>query len=315
MKRMRLDASEKNKKAPQLSCGLNNASELKEALEADTVWEKYLSENESIIAKSFHGQFKKQSRLLRAINKEITLTFIRNGSLPLRLRLTLTQVDKVGDLKTKLREVLSLGQERKIQVVEVFDHHISRFLEDWTSLKFLKEDREIYALEVVEKVFEEEEEVEDEDPMGSSEECILASQDYQTCIICMEDLPPSDLRQHNACDCVLCLSCMDRTIEHHQKEEDSSLSGQIKCPGCRLDADPVSEFLPLDKTDIKHPLVYRLDHSEEEDNNKKNVETLGHPFLLSLSNIVSGKKLYELLDPLVRVLTPEDYSLVLVNAQ
>ena len=44
--------------------------------------------------------------------------------------------------------------------------------------------------------------------------------DYQACVICMEDFSPRNLRQHNACDCVMCAPCLDRTIEHHQGEVD-----------------------------------------------------------------------------------------------
>ena len=32
--------------------------------------------------------------------------------------------------------------------------------------------------------------------------------EYQTCVICMEDLPGNELRQHNACDCVICTPCL-----------------------------------------------------------------------------------------------------------
>ena len=76
--------------------------------------------------------------------------------------------------------------------------------------------------------------------------------EYQTCVICMEDLPGNELRQHNACDCVICTPCLglftfltadcllvneylvctifltkiislvniERTIEHHQTTAD-----------------------------------------------------------------------------------------------
>ena len=36
--------------------------------------------------------------------------------------------------------------------------------------------------------------------------------EFQSCVICMEDLPCNELRQHNACDCVMCLPCLERTI-------------------------------------------------------------------------------------------------------
>lgn len=44
--------------------------------------------------------------------------------------------------------------------------------------------------------------------------------EHQTCVICMEEFEPKQLRQHNACDCVMCGPCLDRTIEHHQGDVD-----------------------------------------------------------------------------------------------
>ena len=85
------------------------------------------------------------------------------------------------------------------------------------------------------------------------------------CIICMEDLPQSEvrflfnrlnwfnqclpfqMRQHNAnCDCLMCKSCLDRTIEHHDGDGETP-KGHIKCPGCREMADPTAEFVPMDQ--------------------------------------------------------------------
>ena len=44
--------------------------------------------------------------------------------------------------------------------------------------------------------------------------------EYQPCVICMEEFPPEQLRQHNACDCVMCAPCLERTVEHHQSDFD-----------------------------------------------------------------------------------------------
>ncbi|CAB4068875.1 40S ribosomal protein S14-A,40S ribosomal protein S14b,40S ribosomal protein S14-2,40S ribosomal protein S14-1,40S ribosomal protein S14-B,40S ribosomal protein S14-3,40S ribosomal protein S14,30S ribosomal protein S11,40S ribosomal protein S14a [Lepeophtheirus salmonis] len=338
MKRMRLDSSEKNVQLEwernamdelanenKSSVNLNgdaslyqeslDSSKLNETIEADRVWDKYLSDNDTVIARNFHGQFKNKVvcsvcdhvsvtfepfmylpvPLPGALTRQVDLVFLGRASVPIRVRLNMTRVDNVGNLKTRLKEVLMLEESSKLQIVEVFDHHISRNVDDWTALKFLKEDRQIYVLELIEAedYFDGQEAVEDtpttELDDGGGEDS-LASQDYQTCIICMEDLPPGFLRQHNSCDCVICNTCMDRTIEHHHKEC-TTLFGQIKCPGC-----------------------HRLDNSEENDNNKKTVDTIGHPFVLIVPNIVSGKKMYELIDPLVKPIASEDYTLVLVNA-
>uniref|UniRef100_A0A0K2TJB5 Ubiquitin carboxyl-terminal hydrolase n=1 Tax=Lepeophtheirus salmonis TaxID=72036 RepID=A0A0K2TJB5_LEPSM len=369
MKRMRLDSSEKNVQLEwernamdelanenKSSGNLNrdaslyqeslDSSKLNETIEADRVWDKYLSDNDTVIARNFHGQFKNKVvcsvcdhvsvtfepfmylpvPLPGALTRQVDLVFLGRASVPIRVRLNMTRVDNVGNLKTRLKEVLMLEESSKLQIVEVFDHHISRNVDDWTALKFLKEDRQIYVLELIEAedYFDGQEAVEDtpttELDDGGGEDS-LASQDYQTCIICMEDLPPGFLRQHNSCDCVICNTCMDRTIEHHHKEC-TTLFGQIKCPGCRIEADPETEFVTLDKIGrsvpkkriLNVPVIYRLDNSEENDNNKKTVDTIGHPFVLIVPNIVSGKKMYELIDPLVKPIASEDYTLVLVNA-
>ena len=76
--------------------------------------------------------------------------------------------------------------------------------------------------------------------------------EYQTCVICMEDLPGNELRQHNACDCVICTPCLDRTIEHHQTTDTTLPKDHIKCPGCRQEAEPSTEFVTLDQIGEKN---------------------------------------------------------------
>ena len=68
----------------------------------------------------------------------------------------------------------------------------------------------------------------------------------------MEDLPGNELRQHNACDCVICTPCLDRTIEHHQTTDTTLPKDHIKCPGCRQEAEPSTEFVTLDQIGEKN---------------------------------------------------------------
>ena len=82
---------------------------------------------------------------------------------------------------------------------------------------------------------------------GVSSSTQIKTLEYQTCVICMEDLPGNELRQHNACDCVICTPCLDRTIEHHQTTDTSLPKNHIKCPGCRQEAEPSVEFVTLDQ--------------------------------------------------------------------
>ncbi len=120
-----------------------------------------------------------------------------------------------------------------------------------------------------------------------------SSSEYQSCVICMEDLPANELRQHNACDCVMCTPCLDRTLEHHQTDTTIE-KGYIKCPGCRADAEPSVEFVTLDQIGKSKPklrmlclpVVCRLNQMDVSDNNKKQVVTFGHPTLISVPNQV-----------------------------
>ena len=104
-------------------------------------------------------------------------------------------------------------------------------MDDWTQLKCLKEDRQIYAIKVVDYLAQEnkgnpdstidmnnghstEELHNKESLMQEGEEGGggATNSEFQSCVICMEDLPCNELRQHNACDCVMCLPCLERTI-------------------------------------------------------------------------------------------------------
>ena len=105
-------------------------------------------------------------------------------------------------------------------------------VDDWTQLKCLKDDRQIYAIKVVDYLVQENMEnhemtmdmngLESNGPSaggdllninnGTHNGSIGASVDIQSCVICMEDLPCNELKQHNACDCVMCLPCLERTV-------------------------------------------------------------------------------------------------------
>jgi hypothetical protein len=126
---------------------------------------------------------------------------------------------------------------------------------------------------------------------------ISSTLEYQSCVICMEDLPSNELRQHNACDCVMCTPCLDRTIEHHCNDS-SVMKDHIKCPGCRQEAEPSSEFVTLDQIGkskprlriLSLPVLSRLNQMDVSYliNNKKQVVTFGHPSLVQVPNQVKN---------------------------
>ena len=111
-----------------------------------------------------------------------------------------------------------------------------RVVDDWTLLRCMKEDRQIYAIKVVDYLVQENGNgnTESQDstltPDTSGGDVVLpdfpinnpnlmdqgcsatTNTEYQSCVICMEDLPICELKQHNACDCVICVPCLERTI-------------------------------------------------------------------------------------------------------
>ena len=143
---------------------------LKEAIEADRFWEKYLAVNDTVLARTFQGQFK--SSVLCKTCQYVSVNFEPFMYLPLPLpdanirqvhlvfvpshqnqevmdlMLNMSQSDNVCHLKDKIKEELNYKPEVKLQIAEVYDHHISRVVDDWTMLKCLKDDRKIYAIQL-----------------------------------------------------------------------------------------------------------------------------------------------------------------------
>ena len=125
----------------------------------------------------------------------------------------------------------------------------------------------------------------------------------------MDDFPPEELFQHrtklkrlsgdvedqvNRCNAPMCEPCLRRTAEHHR---------QIKCPGCRQDANPCVEFVALNEIgkskpklrSLCLPVVFRLDNMEACDNNRKFITLFGHPGLVNVPNQVTGHQLNQLI--------------------
>lgn len=241
--------------------------------------------------------------------RQVQVTYITPENPPLKLLLEMTQTDNVGHLKSKLMEELKIVSSEKLQFTEVYENHISRVVDDWTLLKCLKDDscnREIYAIKIVE--YEEPEKMDEPsaqvDEQGDDEEKLT---ELQCCCICMEDLPGSELRQHNACDCVMCNPCLERTVEHHINDARFA-SGHIQCPGCRQETDPETEFVTLDligksKPKLRIftlPVLHRFQH-----------QIFGHPTLIQVPNQILGRDLHSLLKPFAVL---PNFKLVLVNS-
>ena len=64
---------------------------------------------------------------------------------------------------------------------------------------------------------------------------------------------------HNACKIVMCVPCIDRSIEHHENDDrDAMPKGWIRCPGCRENADPAVEFVRPDQIGKSRPKLKAL---------------------------------------------------------
>ena len=156
-----------------LNIKMEDSNMLKETIEADRCWEKYLAENDTIVARTFQGQFKNTVvcsvchyvsvsfepfmylpvPLPNAHIRQVEVTLISGiiGQKPVTFLIELTHADSVIDLKKKLLSLLSRSgevesieqlsrcEDSKMQVVEVLDHHVSRTVDDWTSLNHLKD--------------------------------------------------------------------------------------------------------------------------------------------------------------------------------
>ena len=145
-------------------------SRLKDAIEADKFWEKYLGKNRTVVAHSFQGQFKNtvicnqcghvsvsfepfmylSLPLPRALDRQIEVTVVLQNSLntPTSHLVTLSQHDRIQHLREALTEKLSL-RERNVVFREVTKHRISRELDDNIWLRFVNTTtRKVYCIEV-----------------------------------------------------------------------------------------------------------------------------------------------------------------------
>jgi len=180
---------------------------LKEAIEADRYWEKYLAKNNTVVAHSFQGQFKNtvicgecghvsvsfepfmylSVPLPRALDRQVEVVVLLEGGLPTAHLLTLSTHDRVMDLRAALTARLDLA-DRKLVLAEVTRHRVSRQLEDNTWLKFVNTtNRKIYCLELLSIAVEEKEaegkveSVEDEEGVSSSMLSSLSSSRSDLC--------------------------------------------------------------------------------------------------------------------------------------
>lgn len=83
--------------------------------------------------------------------QQVTFVSSRAYTSPMSLLLTMTPADNVGSAKEQVVQLLgpTVTSLSKLSLVEVFDHHISRTVDDWVMLSHLKDDRKVYVVEVL----------------------------------------------------------------------------------------------------------------------------------------------------------------------
>ncbi|XP_071798526.1 uncharacterized protein [Asterias amurensis] len=143
--------------------------------EGEREWDDYLRVNQSPIM-DFQGQFKStvvcavcghisiiyepfmylSVPLPRAMEKQLIVTFIpKHDKIPSRYLVTLNKLDTVMELRQAVVKVVyadGLPVDKELILAEGLDHHISRFLEDVTQLRYINDSfRLLYAFEVYSK--------------------------------------------------------------------------------------------------------------------------------------------------------------------
>ena len=166
--------SQRQKETANACCEENSTRDparLKNAIEADKYWEKYLSRNRTVVAHSFQGQFKNtvicghcshvsvsfepfmylSVPLPRALDRQIEVVVMLLDSLdaPTTHLVTLSQHDRIQHLREAITDKLDLNG-REIVFREVTKHRISRELDDNVWLKFVNTTtRRVYCIEML----------------------------------------------------------------------------------------------------------------------------------------------------------------------
>ncbi|XP_035692967.1 ubiquitin carboxyl-terminal hydrolase 32-like [Branchiostoma floridae] len=322
--------------------------------EADLEWEMYVRDNQSVVVDTFQGQFKSTVTcsvchhpsvtyepfmylsvpLPRATDRQIVVTWVPcDHSTPVRYCLTVQDYGKVLDLKMALQVVLGGPQDQDMVVLaEVFDHHISRTLDDGTLLRYVNAtNREICGFEVTQV------RPADHQATNTSSTCTLGagytggSQDHsmadsqdqawgslklvstwRSCAVCLEEMADNQLLTHDpGCGCCLCDTCMELTSKHY-------LNSGFQCPVCCILVDPSLGFRRLvscegakaDLRIVQIPVMFRYDYMET---GQEQMRLFGYPRVLYAPSEVTGPDMYSSVQQFLPLGT--SYSLHLTNGQ
>ena len=131
-----------------------------------------------------------------------------------------------------------------------------------------------------------------------------ASLSYHSCVICLEDIPDTDLVVHPACGCTLCETCLSLNCSRVTE------SGDTPCPVCS-EAITTESFIPYPQLHTYRPETkripafvifrYRLPTDTSGSNLRLNkLHPFSHPCLMEVDNHLKGYQLYSWVTELPR---------------
>merc|ERR1719450_1726274 len=314
-------------------------SRLKDAIEADRYWEKYLAKNNTVVAHSFQGQFKNtvicgecghvsvsfepfmylSVPLPRALDRQVEVVVLLEGGLPTTHLLTLSTHDRVVDLRAALTARLDLS-DRKLVLAEVTRHRVSRQMEG----KIDVEDEEGVSSSMLSSLSSSRSDlcpsttvssststgtltdtgtITEDLPSGGGD---TASSSWKSCNICLEDMVDSDLVSHIHCTAQLCRDCLERSMA----------ASPDKCPVCLAVVWDDSEWVQLDQTSgvrpplrmLTLPVMFMAEQVDKEEHVR-----MGHPRLLRVANIVKLPSVVRLLESLASTVSAQYQELCVVT--
>lgn len=134
---------------------------------ADKRWNDHIMDNQSVIVKTFHGQYKSSVKcsecnhvsvtfepfmylsvpIPRANERQLCVMYISLDNTPTQYLLVLDKRDRISKVKDLLHQLTETDKD--IIMAEVLDHHVARIVDDTTMLRYLNStSRKLYAFEM-----------------------------------------------------------------------------------------------------------------------------------------------------------------------
>ncbi|XP_052107037.1 uncharacterized protein LOC127739380 [Mytilus californianus] len=134
---------------------------------ADKRWMDHIMDNQSVIVKTFHGQYQSSVTcgecshvsvtfepfmylsvpLPRANERQLCVMYLSVDNTPTQYLMTMDKRDRISKVKDILRHMTKT--DNNIIMAEVLDHHVARIVDDTTMLRYINSSsRKLYAFEI-----------------------------------------------------------------------------------------------------------------------------------------------------------------------